>query len=78
MTTNIPFLHPAWAFIALALALPFLRGGWWRYLLLLPPLIAFWVVVTVPAGTYGVLSYLGQRVRHPGIHRHALRIPQPR
>ena len=60
MTTNIPFLHPAWAFIALALALPFLRGGWWRYLLLLPPLIAFWVVVTVPAGTYGVMSYLGQ------------------
>jgi multicomponent Na+:H+ antiporter subunit D len=60
MMTNAPFFHPAWAFIILALALPFLKGGWWRYLLLIPPLIAFWVVVTVPSGTYGVLSYLGQ------------------
>ncbi|MEJ2038013.1 MAG: hypothetical protein P8X55_03660, partial [Desulfosarcinaceae bacterium] len=60
MTSSALFIHPAWAFIALALALPFLRGsGWWRYLLLAPPLIAIWVVMTIPAGTYGVLPYLG-------------------
>ena len=42
------------------MALPFLRGDWWRYLLLIPPVIAFWVVVAVPPGTYGVISYLGE------------------
>jgi multicomponent Na+:H+ antiporter subunit D len=58
--TETAFFHPAWAFIAVALALPFLRGDWWRYLLLIPPLVAFWVVTSVPAGTYGTIGYLGQ------------------
>lgn len=60
MTNSAVFFHPAWAFIIVALALPFFKGNAWRYLLLVPPVIAFWVVVTVPSGTYGVLPYLGQ------------------
>lgn len=62
MTNSVVFFHPAWAFIALALALPFFRGGAWRIVLLIPPLIAFWVVVAVPTGNYNVLHYLGQTV----------------
>ncbi len=62
MTINGPFFHPAWAFLALALALPFLRGTWWRCLLLVPPLIAIWAVVHMQAGSYGVLPYLGQEM----------------
>ena len=62
MTSSAVFIHPAWAFIIVALALPFFKGSAWRYLLLLPPLLAFWVVVTVPAGHYGVLPYLGQAI----------------
>ena len=62
MTINGPFFHPAWAFLALALALPFLRGTWWRCLLLVPPLIAIWAVVHMQEGSYGVLPYLGQEM----------------
>jgi multicomponent Na+:H+ antiporter subunit D len=62
MTINGAFFHPAWAFLALALALPFFKGSWWRYLLLVPPLIAFWAVVNMQAGAYGVLPYLGQEM----------------
>jgi multicomponent Na+:H+ antiporter subunit D len=58
--TEATFFHPAWPFIAVALALPFLRGHWWRYLLLAPPIIAFWIVVSVPQGTYEIFPYLGQ------------------
>ena len=62
MTINGPFFHPAWAFLALALALPFFRGTWWRCLLLVPPLIAIWAVVHMQEGSYGVLPYLGQEM----------------
>ena len=62
MTINGPFFHPAWAFLALALALPFFRGTWWRCLLLVPPLIAIWAVVNMQEGSYGVLPYLGQEM----------------
>jgi multicomponent Na+:H+ antiporter subunit D len=62
MTINGPFFHPAWAFLALALALPFLKGTWWRFLLLVPPLIAFWAVINMQEGSYGVIPYLGQEM----------------
>lgn len=53
------FIHPAWAFIVLALILPLLRGTWWRVLLLVPPLIALAAVISMSHGTYGMLNYLG-------------------
>jgi multicomponent Na+:H+ antiporter subunit D len=62
MTINGPFFHPAWAFLALALALPFLRGKWWRFLLVVPPLIAFWAVFNMQEGSYSVIPYLGQEM----------------
>jgi multicomponent Na+:H+ antiporter subunit D len=62
MTINGPFFHPAWAFVVLALALPFLWGTWWRFLLLVPPLIAFWAVINMQTGIYGVIPYLGQEM----------------
>jgi multicomponent Na+:H+ antiporter subunit D len=52
------FIHPAWAFIALALIMPLLRGTWWRVLLLVPPLIALTAVLTMSPGAYGHLHYL--------------------
>ncbi len=60
MTSSHVFLHPAFAFIALALLLPFLRGDWWRYLLPIPPVIALASVLTVHSGTYGLIHYLDQ------------------
>jgi multicomponent Na+:H+ antiporter subunit D len=62
MTINGFFFHPAWAFLALALALPFLKGSWWRFLLLVPPLIALWAVANMQEGSYGVIPYLGQEL----------------
>jgi multicomponent Na+:H+ antiporter subunit D len=53
------FIHPAWAFIALALVLPLLRGGWWRGLLLVPPVIALVSVISMSPGVYGQCHYLG-------------------
>ncbi len=44
MTLN-GFLHPALAFIALAMALPFFRGKQWKWFLLVPPVIAIGVVL---------------------------------
>ena len=58
MTLN-GFLHPALAFIALAVALPFFRGKQWKWLLLVPPVIAITVVFTATLGNFGVLPYLG-------------------
>ncbi|WP_320169310.1 Na(+)/H(+) antiporter subunit D [Maridesulfovibrio sp.] len=58
MTIN-GFLHPALAFIALAVALPFFRGRQWKWLLLIPPVIAIVVVFTATMGNFGVLPYLG-------------------
>lgn len=57
--TSTGFLHPAIAFIALALALPFLRGKHWRWLLLIPPIVAIFSVLTVTLGNYGMIPYLG-------------------
>ncbi len=54
------FLHPAIAFLALAIALPFMRGKHWRYLLLLPPVIAVYAVFTMPFGDNMTLAWLGQ------------------
>jgi len=62
MTINGPFFHPAWAFLALALGMLFLRGTWWRFLLVIPPLIAFWAVVHMQEGSYLVIPYLGQEM----------------
>ncbi|MBI9111552.1 Na(+)/H(+) antiporter subunit D [Maridesulfovibrio ferrireducens] len=53
------FLHPAVAFIALAMALPFFRGQHWKWLLLVPPIIAIAVVFTATMGSFGVIPYLG-------------------
>ncbi|CCO25046.1 Na(+)/H(+) antiporter subunit D [Maridesulfovibrio hydrothermalis] len=58
MTIN-GFLHPAVGFIALAMALPFFRGRQWKWLLLIPPIIAIVVVFTATMGTFGVIPYLG-------------------
>ena len=59
MMTFNAFLHPALAFIALALALPFFRGKQWKWFLLIPPIIAIAVVFTATLGNFGVLPYLG-------------------
>jgi multicomponent Na+:H+ antiporter subunit D len=59
---NFSFFHPAAAFIVLALLLPFLKGDRWRPLLLVPPVLAFWAVLTMPDGTHGVITYLGQQL----------------
>jgi multicomponent Na+:H+ antiporter subunit D len=53
------FIHPAWAFIALALILPLLRGNWWRGLLLVPPVIALVAVIIMSPGVYGLCHYVG-------------------
>ncbi|SMF39350.1 Na(+)/H(+) antiporter subunit D [Desulfovibrio gilichinskyi] len=53
------FLHPAVAFIALAMALPFFRGQHWKWLLLVPPIIAIAVVFTATMGSFGIIPYLG-------------------
>ncbi|MBU1228446.1 MAG: Na(+)/H(+) antiporter subunit D [Proteobacteria bacterium] len=56
------FIHPTVGFYALALILPFLRGKAWKWLLLIPPVIAIWSVMTVSPGFYGELNYLGQKL----------------
>ncbi len=62
MTSSV-FLHPTAAFIGLALAMPFLRGDkWWKWLLLLPPIIALYSVFTVSMGDYGAVTYLGHKL----------------
>ena len=52
------FIHPALAFIALALALPLFRGKYWKWLLLVPPIVALYAVFTMDSGVYGIISYL--------------------
>ncbi|HBE95318.1 MAG TPA: Na(+)/H(+) antiporter subunit D [Desulfovibrio sp.] len=56
------FIHPALGFLALALILPFLPGRQWKWLLLLPPIIAIWSIFTVEPGVYGTIPYLGQQL----------------
>lgn len=58
------FIHPAIAFLALAIALPFMRGKQWRWLLLIPPVIAIFAVFSTQTGDNGLtLSWLGQRLQ---------------
>jgi multicomponent Na+:H+ antiporter subunit D len=57
------FLHPAVAFLALAIALPFMRGKQWRWLLPLPPVLAVYAVFTMPFGDNMTLNWLGQTLQ---------------
>ena len=59
------FFHPAIGFLALAAVLPFARGRNWRYLLLLPPLLAIAAVFGMSDGDHLTLSWMGQ-VLHLG------------
>jgi multicomponent Na+:H+ antiporter subunit D len=54
------FFHPAIAFLALGLAMPFFRGGWnyWKWLLLVPPIVAIVAVISADYGTFGVIEYM--------------------
>lgn len=54
------FMHPALPFMVLALAMPFLRGRWWRWLLLVPPALAILSVLGMQEGDFGTYTYLGQ------------------
>ncbi len=65
---TLGFYHPAIGFLALAALLPFLRKEHfeaWRWLLLLPPILAIWSVVDLTLGPAGprqlaAVPYLGQ------------------
>lgn len=57
------FIHPAIAFLALAAALPFMRGREWRWLLLIPPAVAIFAVFTMGMGDNMTLSWLGQTLQ---------------
>lgn len=63
MATSSFFLHPALGFLALAAALPFMRGKEWRWLLLVPPVIAVFAVFTMPFGDNLTLTWLGQEMQ---------------
>lgn len=56
------FLHPSLGFLILALVLPFLRGAFWKWLLILPPLAAIWSVFSMEQGVHAILPYLGQEL----------------
>ncbi|MGE4506167.1 MAG: Na(+)/H(+) antiporter subunit D, partial [Desulfovibrionaceae bacterium] len=61
MIPTTSFLHPSLGFLALALALPFFRGDskYWRWMLLLPPILAIWSVMSIQPGVYGTINWLG-------------------
>ena len=56
------FIHPALAYIALALALPFFKGEskYWRWFLLIPPIVAIYAVFTMEPGVYGTVNWVGE------------------
>jgi len=54
------FLHPATLFVILGLMLPFLRGGFWRFLLLIPPAAAIFLTLHAHPGIYWEVDYVGQ------------------
>ncbi|MDR3437708.1 Na(+)/H(+) antiporter subunit D [Telmatospirillum sp.] len=56
------FIHPSVGFLLLALILPFLPGRQWKWLLLVPPIVALWSVFSMAPGVYAVLPYLGEQV----------------
>lgn len=62
MTSDF-FIHPSIAFLALAAALPFMKGREWRWLLLIPPLIAIFSVFFMSSGDNLSLSWLGQELQ---------------
>jgi multicomponent Na+:H+ antiporter subunit D len=54
--TDVSFFHPSLAFIALALLLPWLKAeqhAAWRWLLLVPPVVAIASVVSLTLGPPG-------------------------
>lgn len=53
------WLHPSILFIAGAFLIPFLRGKVQKTYLLLIPVVAFAMVVSITPGTYGVYKFLG-------------------
>ena len=54
------FLHPATPFVILGLILPFLRGGFWRPMLFIPPVMAIFLALQMQVGRYWEVDYLGQ------------------
>lgn len=66
------FIHPAVGFLALAAALPFMRGTQWRWLLLLPPVLAVFAVFTMPFGDNLTLSWVGQTLQLGRVDRLSL------
>ncbi|KXS56655.1 MAG: cation:proton antiporter [Candidatus Adiutrix intracellularis] len=60
MGTTELFVHPALAFIAAALILPFLPKGPRKVFLLLPPLIAIYTTFHNTPGTHLTINWLGQ------------------
>ena len=63
MATSSFFVHPAIGFLALAFVLPFIKGKEWRWVLLLPPLIAIWAVFSMGMGDNLTLTWLGQNLQ---------------
>lgn len=53
------FFHPAIGFICLALLIPFLPGRGWRWLLLIPPVLAIASVFMMADGNHLTLSWVG-------------------
>ncbi len=63
MATSSYFLHPALGFLALVVFLPLIRGAIWRWLLLIPPIIAIYAVFTMTEGNHCTLTWLGQTLK---------------
>ena len=59
MTETSSFIHPALAFLAVAALLPMWQARGWKWLILVPPVIAIAAVLGMDAGTYMQFSYLG-------------------
>ncbi len=57
--TSSFFLHPSLAYIAVALLLPMWQAKGWRWLVLLPPVVAILSVMNMEPGTYLQFKYLG-------------------
>ena len=63
MATSNFFLHPAIGFLALAVVLSFARGREWRWLLLLPPVMAIFAVFSMKMGDNLTLQWVGQTLQ---------------
>ena len=62
MMSETSFIHPALGYLTLALALPFFRGEakYWRWLLLLAPMLGIWAVFNAVPGVYGTVHWMGE------------------